>query len=204
MGETRRRGEALVGAIHAAVLAELGEVGYAGLTMEGVAERAGAGKASLYRRWGSKPELVRDTAYALMRDGEGVPDTGSLREDLCALLGRTAELLSGPLGEAMRGVLSEALVDPGELSQGMGRRMTREVVLRGVQRGEISADAVTDLRLDIGQALLRDRLVFRRIQEVDVEEIVDSVLMPLFRGGTVVVERGSAASETKRSQVSEG
>nr|WP_269778475.1 TetR/AcrR family transcriptional regulator [Microbacterium sp. MAH-37] len=165
-------------------MAELADVGYGGLTMEGVAERAGAGKASLYRRWGSRAELVRDTAYAQMRDTEGVPDTGNLRDDLCALLRRTAELLAGPLGEAMRGVLSEALADRGgmeELSRGMGREMMREVVLRGVERGEISAEAVTELRLDVGQAVLRDRLLFRGIRDVDVAEIVDSVLMPVFR-----------------------
>ncbi|MFE6996419.1 TetR/AcrR family transcriptional regulator [Microbacterium sp. NPDC057659] len=184
MAERRRRGDALVEAIHAAVLAELADVGYGGLTMEGVAERAGAGKASLYRRWNSRAELVRDTAYAQMHDAESVPDTGSLRDDLCALLGRTAELLSGPLGEAMRAVLSEALSDRGgmeELSRGMGRRMTRQVVMRAVERGEISAEAVTDLRLDVGQAVLRDRLLFRGLDGVDVEEIVDSVLMPVFR-----------------------
>ncbi|REJ06491.1 TetR/AcrR family transcriptional regulator [Microbacterium bovistercoris] len=152
--------------------------------MESIAERAGAGKASLYRRWNSKAELVRDTAYALMREPEQLPDTGSLRDDLCVLLGRTAELMAGPLGEALRAVLSEALADRTrleDLSRGMGREMMREVVLRGVERGEISRDAVTDLRLDVGQAVLRDRLVFRGLRDVDVSEIVDSVLMPVFR-----------------------
>jgi hypothetical protein len=50
-----------------------------------------------------------------------------------------------------------------------------------VARGEISADAVTDLRLDVGQAVLRDQFLFRGLRDVDVEEIVDSVLMPVFR-----------------------
>ena len=185
---TRRRGVALRAAIHEAVLAELAERGYAELTMERVAERAGAGKASLYRRWNSRAELVRDTAYHLMRDDDGAPDTGSLRGDLIAMLSGTARMLAGPLGAALRALLSEMLadrVDPAELSTlsvGMGRRLMREVVDRAVVRGEMRADAVTDLRLDVAQALLRDRFLFRGVAGGDalVHDIVDQVLLPLF------------------------
>ncbi|MFD5214122.1 TetR/AcrR family transcriptional regulator [Microbacterium sp. NPDC058345] len=182
---SRRRGQALITAIHAAVLAELDESGYAGMTMERVAERAGAGKASLYRRWNSRAELVRDTAYHLMSDTEGAPDTGSLRGDLRELLRRTVTLLTGPLGGALRAVLSEALADrtrAGEISSlslGMGRRMMADVVARAVSRGEIDARAITNARLDVGQALLRDRFLFREVTESDVDEIVDTVLVPL-------------------------
>ena len=56
----RRRGDALNAAIYQATLDELAEVGYAGLTMEGVAERAKASKASLYRRWPTRIELVME------------------------------------------------------------------------------------------------------------------------------------------------
>jgi len=184
---SRRRGDELISAIHAAVLAELDAHGYAGMTMEGVAERAGAGKASLYRRWSSRAELVRDTAYHLMQDSGGVPDTGTLEGDLRELLTQTAQLLAGPLGEALRALLSEALAErsrSGELSSlslGMGRRMMREVVQRAVARGEIAEHTVTDTRLDVGQALMRDRFLFRRVSEQDVDEIVDSVLVPLLR-----------------------
>ncbi|WP_309127162.1 TetR/AcrR family transcriptional regulator [Microbacterium sp.] len=182
----RRRGRALIDAIHDAVLAELGEHGYAGMTMEGVAERAGAGKASLYRRWNSRAELVRDTVYHLMRDAEGLPDTGNLREDLHQLLSQTVRLLNGPLGDALRAVLSEALADRGRaaeissLSLGTGRRLMAEIVGRAVARGEVEAASVTDTRLDVGQALLRDRFLFRNVTADDVTEIVDTVLLPLF------------------------
>ncbi|WP_227468188.1 TetR/AcrR family transcriptional regulator [Microbacterium sp. YJN-G] len=181
----RRRGDALLDAIHAAVVAELDENGYAGMTMEGVAERAGAGKASLYRRWDSRAELVRDTVYHLMRDPAGSPDTGSLRDDLRALLGQTTRLLSGPLGEALRALLSEMLADRlrtddlSALSLRMGRRLMGEAVQRAVARGEIDPDAVTDARLDVGQALMRDRFLFRSVDEHDVDEIVDTVILPL-------------------------
>lgn len=179
----------LITAIHEAVLAELVDVGYAGLTMEGVADRAGAGKASLYRRWNSRAELVRDTAFHLMPEPERLPDTGNLRDDLRELLSRTVELLSGPLGQALRAVLAEAIADrprnlePRSLSTGMGRRMMRTVVQRAVQRGELSEAAVADIRLDVGLALMRDRLLFRGdpIDAGLVDEIVDQVLIPLYR-----------------------
>lgn len=182
---SRRRGDALIDAIHAAVLAELTEGGYASLTMERVAERAGAGKASLYRRWNSRAELVRDTAYHSLRDADGAPDTGSLRGDLVAALSQTAALLTGPLGAALRAVLSETLADDRvemrELSLGRGRRLMHDIVQRAVSRGEVRADAVTDLRLDVGQALLRDRFLFRdsAIDADTAVRIVDEVLIPL-------------------------
>lgn len=184
----RRRGDALRAAIHDAVMAELAENGYAQLTMERVAERAGAGKASLYRRWPSRAELVRDTAYHLLRDADGLPDTGSLRGDLIAVLGQTAALLASPLGAALRALVSEMLADRvdaadlASLSTGMGRRIMAEVVERAVSRGEIAADALGTLRLDVGQALLRDRFLFRGSTPGPalVAEIVDDVLLPLF------------------------
>lgn len=185
----RRRGDALRDAILDAVLIELAETGYTGLTMERVAERAGAGKASLYRRWGSRAELVRDTAYRLIGEEGGIPDTGSLRGDLIEVLAQTAHLLAGPLGAALRALLSEMLADSiggddlSSLSRGMGRQLMAEVLARAVQRGEVRAEAVTDLRLDVGQALMRDRFLFRGavIAPADVTDIVDSVLLPLFR-----------------------
>lgn len=193
---SRRRGDALIHAIHQAVLAELIDNGYAALTMERVADRAGAGKASLYRRWNSRAELVRDTAYHFMRDAEGLPDTGSLRADLIELLSQTAELLAGPLGTALRALLSESLaddrIDVSGLSLGRGRSMMAAVVGRAVARGEVRADAVTELRLDVGQALLRDRFLFRD-HTVDAEtavRIVDEVLVPLLTGR--VASAGSA------------
>ena len=59
-GTTRRRGHVLEQAIYEAAMAELGERGYAQLSMEGVASRARTGKAALYRRWSSKRDLILD------------------------------------------------------------------------------------------------------------------------------------------------
>ncbi|MGW0806706.1 TetR/AcrR family transcriptional regulator [Nonomuraea sp. NPDC002799] len=183
----RRRGEALSTAIYEATLDELAEVGYAGLTMERVAERARAGKASLYRRWPTRIELVMEAVYHALPTPESSPDTGNLRDDLVAMLGRTAQALSGPAGEAMRGLLGEALRGESPLStmrrnsQGAARKMMEEIVRRAVERGEVDPEVVTPRRLDAGHALLRHHFLFNGTPFPDrlIDEIVDEVLVPL-------------------------
>ncbi|WP_182897425.1 TetR/AcrR family transcriptional regulator [Microbispora sp. H10830] len=183
----RRRGEALNAAIFQATLDELAEAGYAGLTMERVAERARAGKASLYRRWPTRIELVMDAVYHVLPVPSSVPDTGSLRTDVLAALREAARLLSGPAGEAMRGLLSEALADEERAaafrrrSHGLGRRVMQEITRRAVERGEIDASAVTPRRLDAGQALIRQHFLFAGppIPDELIVQIVDEVVVPL-------------------------
>lgn len=185
--QPRRRGEALHAAIFQATLDELAEVGYAKLTMERVAERARTGKASLYRRWPTRLELVMAAVYSVLPDPSDVADTGSLRGDLLALLRHTAAALDGAPGEAMRGLLSEALGDRGrgaalrENSQGAGRRMMHEVVRRAVERGEVEAGAVTPRRLDVGQAMIRQYFLFNGppIPDALIVEVVDEIIVPL-------------------------
>ncbi|GAA1072667.1 TetR/AcrR family transcriptional regulator [Nocardiopsis metallicus] len=184
----RRRGDALVAAILRAAVEELTERGYAALTMEGVAERARASKASLYRRWPTRAELVMDAVYSVLPRPESLPDTGELRGDLLHVLRQSARLLDGPAGQALRGLLAEVLPDRRRAdeirarSQGMGRQMMEEVTRRAVERGEIDAEAVTPRRLDVGQALLRNHFLFHHESVSDelVMEIVDTVLLPLF------------------------
>src|SRR5262245_21763190 len=85
----RRRGAALENALLDAAWDELAEKGYAGLTIESVAERAQTSRAVLYRRWPTKPELVRAAVgHARQKEPVEVPDTGSLREDVVELLRR--------------------------------------------------------------------------------------------------------------------
>src|SRR6266511_5046821 len=66
----------------AATLAELAERGYAALSLESIARRAGVHKTTLYRRWGTREELVLEAMLARAGEHISVPDTGSLRGDL--------------------------------------------------------------------------------------------------------------------------
>ena len=99
----RRRGEILERAIYDATLAELREVGYLNLSMERVAQRARTGNASLYRRWASRAELVIDAVSSVVPERDELPDTGSVRGDLLALLRQTcARQAAGRGGHAGR------------------------------------------------------------------------------------------------------
>ena len=184
----RRRGRELEEAILAAALAELSEHGYPALTMESVAKRAGTGKASLYRRWETRAALVMDAVYTLAPSPQSLPDTGALRGDLLAALRLGAAALRGPAGEAMRGMLAEALPDAARSqalrarSQGRNRQLMAEVLRRASARGQVPDGAATCARLEVGAALLRNHFLFRGepLDEETLAGFVDEVLLPLF------------------------
>src|SRR6266516_2580600 len=116
----RRRGQLLFEAIFEATVAELTETGYAGLAMERIAARARTSKASLYRRWPSRADLVVDAIRHCSPELSHPPDTGNLREDLLSLLRGMADRLDGPFGEALRGVLADTLADPDRTAAARG------------------------------------------------------------------------------------
>lgn len=184
----RRRGAALDAAIFEATLAEIAETGFASLTMEHVAERARASKASLYRRWQDRVQLVLDAAYHVMPDHAAAPDTGSLREDILTVLRELVRQLEGPAGLAIRGLLGETLQNPEvatevrDYSRGNATKVMRELVTRAVARGECDPAMITDRRVEAGPAMLRQRFIFTDapISDEYLEEVVDEVVLPLF------------------------
>lgn len=193
----RRRGETLVAAILEATIDELVEKGYPALTMESVAQRAGASKASLYRRWETRAELVMDAVYRMAPMPEQIPDAGELRADLLEVLRQTAATLEGPAGTALRGLLADSLADNVRIdelrtkSQGRNRKLIAEVLRRAVARGEISEETVLPIRLEVGAALIRNQFLFHDelLDEAFFVSIVDDVLLPLFRSPPAGLER---------------
>jgi AcrR family transcriptional regulator len=190
----RRRGDELTAAIFRAVRGELEENGYAAVTMETIAKRAGTGKAALYRRWPSRTELIIDTVQATMPGMAGLPDTGSLRGDILALLDAFASELRGALGDALRGLRAEAILDPSlsrQISDYTGdfaSSRLRQLVGRAAARGELGRSDVGRLRLEAGPAIIRDHFLFRDLHELSMTDLVDEVIMPLVAGAD-----GSAA-----------
>lgn len=196
--EPRRRGEQLVRAIYDAVLAELAENGYAAVTMEAVAQRARTGKASLYRRWPTRVELIMDVVRSRMPTDDTMIDTGSLRSDLIVVFERVEAELAGPVGIAIRGVLAESLSD-GEPSGLIIRHarsnaieVFRRVVDRAVERGEVDPAAITDRRLEAGPSILRYHLLLDG-RQTDVVELVDDVVIPLLTAASTHRPRPRAA-----------
>ncbi|MGM7775927.1 TetR/AcrR family transcriptional regulator [Arthrobacter sp. KNU-44] len=187
----RRRGAALNSAIFEAVLAEIAESGYAALTMDSVAERARASKASLYRRWPGRAALVLEAAYDAMPGTASAPDTGSLREDALAILRLVAQQLEGAVGQAMRGLLGEALQNPAvaaevqEYARGNVAKTMRAIIEQAAARGECDPSVVTETRIEAGPALLRQRFIFSGVPIDDdyLVHVVDEVMLPLLLVG---------------------
>lgn len=187
----RRRGSVLERAILDAALEQLSTVGWAGLTMEGVAAGAQTGKAAVYRRWPSKQVLVADALKVSIPEVGEVPDLGSLREDLLSLALRMRDAMYSPGGLALRSVLDECDTDAAHLFHEMimrrvvepGQQLIKDVVRRGIERGEVRPDATADIVADVIPALMmyRAKVCFREIAWEDLVETVDQVMVPLLR-----------------------
>jgi AcrR family transcriptional regulator len=142
------------GAILNATRELLTEVGVAGLSMDVLAQRAGVGKATIYRRWDSKETLILD-ALRMSTPPIPAPDTGNLRDDLFAYMDAVTERFSPGRGSDVLPHLIEASCYDEELRASLddytrGRQATIRVLLRrGVERGELPADTDIDLLVDI-------------------------------------------------------
>jgi AcrR family transcriptional regulator len=134
-------------AILDATLEILLEHGYRGVTIEGVAARAGVGRPTIYRRWPSKPAVVVAALVQSNRLALPAPDTGSLRNDLIAVQRHQVDRMNAPDARRVTAGLIADLADDPELADTYAsqflapRRATVwEVLQRGVDRGELEAD----------------------------------------------------------------
>lgn len=143
-------------AIRAAVFAELAAVGYARMSIEGIARRAGVGKTAVYRRWRSKLHLVLDVVSALAVQGLPAPDTGSLEGDLRLLYEVTSRALRHPVAsQIIPDLQAEAARNP-EIAEAMQKALREgqdgvasKIVVAAARRGEVGADIDQDLALDL-------------------------------------------------------
>lgn len=159
--------ENVTGAITAAAFEELAETGYARMSMDAVARRAGVGKAALYRRWDSKDAMLIDLVARTVRENALIQaDTGSLRGDVEAYLTATGSQLSGrlvsriapdflaesPRNPALAAALREVIATP-------RRKSAAAMLSRAIDRGELPSDLDHDLALDLLVAPLGFRLL---------------------------------------------
>lgn len=184
---TRRRGAELEEAILAAAVDELTESGYAGLTMDRVAARAGTNKNAIYRRWPSRLALGT-AAYRRLATKVPLPDTGDLREDALELLRGANRHWSSPLGAILRELLAAA----GGTSEFLAQLQDQSAVAapwltvigRAVARGEVAPEALHPRVATVAIVLLRNEFVVRGAPTAPDDvlvEIVDEVFLPLVR-----------------------
>jgi AcrR family transcriptional regulator len=178
----RPRSEEAHQAILRATLELLGEVGFSGLTVEGVAARAGVGKATIYRRWPSKLPLVVE-AFGVLPQLEDV-DTGELRGDLVQMLRAYLQIFNAtPLAAVFPSLAGERSHNPqlSELLDPVLRQRRRPLVAafeRAQKRGELPPELDLDLAADLVVGPIAVRLFFtgRRLTPKLVEPLVDLAL----------------------------
>ncbi|RKS71404.1 AcrR family transcriptional regulator [Motilibacter peucedani] len=176
-------------AICDAALSLLAEVGYDNMSMDAIASRARASKATIYRHWSGKRELVVE---AMRRRGPAcieVPDTGTLRGDALATLRQAGKGLLGTEQEVITAVLRELRACPeiadyvrGEMHESK-RAVSRTLTERAVARGELPPDADPDLFFEIAPALIffRATVLAEPIDEAFLTHVVDDVILPLMQ-----------------------
>jgi AcrR family transcriptional regulator len=175
--------------ILAAAMDVLAETGYDGMTMDMVASRAKAGKATVYRRWSSKGELVLD-AIACMKAGDidydNLPDTGTLRGDLIAMIKphsiqdakRKLQVMAGVVSMLSRSpeladAANAALVEP-------RAKVNRILMQRAIDRGEISADCDIETLALISPSMAAYRVLILRkpVDRAFLLSLIDGVILP--------------------------
>lgn len=183
---SRRRGEVLERALYEATLAELAEVGYGGLTMEGIAARARTGKAALYRRWASKHDLVHAAlVFALPPVPEPRPGR-SARDSLLTIFTAHRDILAGKTAfpglytihqllhePEMRIIFADAVVGP-------RLKLVEAILQSAIDAGELDPATVTPLTARVGPALINHHFLLtgESPNRRELGLVVDTVIPP--------------------------
>jgi AcrR family transcriptional regulator len=186
---TGPRAEAREQAILDAALELLMEVGYDRLSMDALAERAHAGKATIYRHWSGKAQVVAEAVRRLKGGGASTPfpSTGSLRGDLLAALDQISCDATDVDAAIIAGVMSAMRSDP-ELAELVRTQVLDSkkgefngIIERAVRRGELPKGGSAGLVEEVVSALLINRLVIHGLT-IDDEfsaHVVDDIVLPL-------------------------
>lgn len=181
------RGEPRERAILSATIEVLEAEGYEAMTIDGVAARAHASKATIYRRWPNKAALVKAALDALDRDDNAaIPDTGALRSDLLAVMKAMGKKASAPYLRMIQDLVAAARRDP-LLASLLQEHIANDelspfqsVIHRAVLRGELPKSTDTVLVHDVAEALmLRQAQTGAPFDARFVRRVVDQVLLPL-------------------------
>jgi AcrR family transcriptional regulator len=171
-----------------ATLEVLAEVGYDRLTMDAVAQRAKASKATLYRRWNSKATLVVD-ALATQKASPPVPDSGDLRTDLLTAFCGMGGLTDHDTTQTFGAVMTALSTDPEFAAEFRTRvlvpksQLSRSLFQRAVDRGEVRADLDLDLVAPALAGIVLHRIfVMGEIPGPTlIEQVIDQIILPAVR-----------------------
>ncbi|MFI0944070.1 TetR/AcrR family transcriptional regulator [Streptomyces sp. NPDC021020] len=188
MTTVRRRGGADLTETIKRTALELGqEVGYAKLSIEAIAARAGVGKHTIYRRWPSKGALLLDSLLSLGESALDYPDTGDVVADLRKQIYDAVDLLAAePLSPLFRTLVGEAQHDH-DLAAALNERFITpqsDKTAARLEAARAQGQLSPDFDLDLAMAILSGPLYFRLLitQEPLTHAYVDRILDALFAG----------------------
>ncbi len=200
-----RRGHERREAICDAVFELLGEVGYDRMTMDAVATRARASKATIYRTWPDKPGLVAEALVNRFGPTPQAPDTGSLRGDLMALMSNAIHITNSPEGQVITGVMTAAARNPAlgrtmhECTYASKRILNETIIRQAAARGEVGPDADPDLFQEVMYAMILTRKLTTELplDEEFSRHVVDDILIPLLTQRRCCCEDGDGAADQR-------
>ena len=177
------------GVIRAAILALLAEVGYGALTMDAVAAQAGVGKATIYRRWRTKEDLVVDTIADITQTEVTPADTGSLEGDLREMLHTIVGVVTGPIGAATQALLSTVPHHPALAAAfrdgpiGVWTDAFEQIFARAEARGEVRPGLTGSVAAEAMTAPFVQRWLVTGlpVTEEYADQVLAEVVMPLVR-----------------------
>lgn len=173
---------------------ELGtELGFDGLTMEGIAARAGVGKTTIYRRWPDVWSILADAVLADVDQIAPFQQRATARESFRVSMRLVARSFRGHHGEILRPLIGRAQIDK-RLRQALGRHwlharreISRQIVRRGIASGELRAGLNPDIVLDALYGPLYHRLLLPydgdavRLSNAYIDALIDAVFSGLER-----------------------
>lgn len=186
------RSERVVREVIRATLAELGRVGYAALRIDDVAAQAQVNKTTVYRRWPTKADLVTATLLAMSSSDEATPDSGSVRDDMLALIQRSMARISTCEGEAVYRMIGLEMDHPevASITRALRSEMHAPwyaIIKRAIDRGELPRG--TDPRLIVemlSATVYSKKLKLREAVDDDyLAAVVDLVLRGAINGGAI-------------------
>ena len=187
--QTRRRGAELEQAILDAAWEQLIAEGYEHFTIDTVAARARTSKPVLYRRWKTRDDLLRATVRHIgAASAPSIPDTGTLRGDLLALLASANSTTRNPVAALVSSMLgsyyNQTGPTPAELREAfLSQRgsVVEQVVNRAVERGEVDPARLTPRIIDLPFDLFRNEMMMtlKPVPDHVLRQIVDDIFIPL-------------------------
>ncbi len=192
----RKRDHTLDARIIEAAINILAEAGFDSMTMDMVAAGAKVGKATVYRRWDSKAELVRDALIWMSRSSvelENLPDTGTLRDDLLALLKpysmenseRKLRVLArlGSFFSEHRELAKEATIGISE----PWTEINRALMQRALERGELSVNADIEMacQVIVSMTFYYSLTQNKSFDKASYSALLDNILLPALKNAVV-------------------